>query len=104
MAGRFCHGQRGRAPGIEPQGGLGSLEVSELDPKPGPFNETESDPVFVLSPGMEVEMNIARYFRVCVGANYTFVNGVDFSRYHDYGDKDLSNFGGHLTLKFGWFN
>ncbi len=70
------------------------------------IGDDESDPVrpdniFVISPVIELEMNVTRFFRVGIGANYTFVTGVN--NLFDYKDSDFSSPGAFLSFKFGWF-
>lgn len=80
------------------QGGWGAISIRN----PNDFTDWdfEADPVYVLSPLAEVEMNITRFFRIGVGANYRYVGDVDFS---NLDDMDLSSPGVYLSFKFGWF-
>lgn len=58
------------------------------------------DSFFVLEPGVNVVLNINRFFRVAAGVNYRYVNGVN---YRTLTDSDLSDVSGQILLKFGGF-
>jgi hypothetical protein len=62
--------------------------------------EGQRDGVFVLEPSLNVELNVATFFRVNAGGSYRFVNGVSM-----FGLKnaDLSGPSINLALKFGKF-
>jgi len=60
------------------------------------------DRFFILAPSLELEINLARYFRVGAGACYNLYTGIGDTR-HSYTSKDLSSPGGFLSFKFGWF-
>jgi len=58
------------------------------------------DSYFVFEPGMEIELNVVKYFRVAFGGSYRLTNGLHISEL----PKDMMNgFNGAVTLKFGWF-
>lgn len=83
---------------INAQLGKGNLEIYD-----DTFNEwMEDDLVFVTIPSIEAEFNIAKFFRVGIGANYRFTFDVD--RFRDYSNEDFSDFGAFVSFKFGWFN
>ena len=60
------------------------------------------DKIFVLSPTVEIELNLTRYFRIGAGASYNLYSLVD-ENMHGYTNSDLSAPGGFLSFKFGWF-
>jgi hypothetical protein len=60
------------------------------------------DKIFLLSPTVEVELNLTRYFRIGAGASYNLYTMVD-QNLHGYSNGDLSAPGGFLSFKFGWF-
>jgi hypothetical protein len=60
------------------------------------------DAVFVLSPTVELELNLTRYFRMGVGATYNLYTMMSPER-HGYRSSDLSAPGGFLSFRFGWF-
>ncbi len=59
-----------------------------------------SDAFFVLEPGAYAELNIAKWFRIGVGASYRYVNGVELQ---GLSNDDLSGISGNLLFKFGSF-
>lgn len=63
-------------------------------------NSDRNDPVLVLAPGLEIEMNVTNFFKLGAGVKYRYVLGVDEG---DYTSSDFSSLGGFLTFKFGWF-
>ncbi|TAL70849.1 MAG: hypothetical protein EPN82_00670 [Bacteroidetes bacterium] len=60
----------------------------------------ESTPFFVVEPGATIDLNVAKFFRISLGASYRFVSGVDLSRTTN---KDLSGPSANLAFKFGKF-
>lgn len=58
------------------------------------------DGIFVVSPTLEVEMNLTQFFRLGVGASYNLYSFVDLP---GYTSSDFSAPGGFLSFKFGWF-
>jgi len=66
-----------------------------------PFgNFVETSAFFVVEPGLEVEINVTRFFKVGLGASYRFVRESDLET---ISNKELSGFSGGLSLKFGKF-
>ena len=63
-----------------------------------------SDAFMVIEPGIEVEMNITRFFRFCVGAHYRYTTDVQIDN-PDYiiSPGILRGFMGGVTFKFGRF-
>ncbi|MEZ5069972.1 MAG: hypothetical protein R2751_03130 [Bacteroidales bacterium] len=78
--------------------GWGEFGIMEFD-RYYPFVR---DQVFVLTPMLEVELNLTRYFRLGIGATYNLVTMVD-EGLHGYRSADLSSPGAVLSFKFGWF-
>ena len=62
---------------------------------------TYDDFVFIVSPSVEVEFNVAKFLRVGVGANYLFA--FDVNEIENYKNEDFSDFGAFVSFKFGWF-
>jgi hypothetical protein len=58
------------------------------------------DGVFVMSPTIEADLNITRFFRLGIGATYNIYTFVDLP---GYTASDFSAPGGFLSFKFGWF-
>ena len=59
-----------------------------------------SDPVFVMEPSLNAEVNLASFVRLTLSAGYRFVAGVDLNGL-DAGD--VAGFVGGAMLKFGSF-
>jgi len=83
-------------PVIHTQIGWGSIELKDKDD----YIAHSTDPIFVLNPIVELEMNITRFFRLSVGGNYRLGFGVGT---RGFSDSDISGPGGFLAFKFGWF-
>lgn len=62
--------------------------------------DREPDPYFVLEPGMHIQVNVTRFFRLAGGATYRYTSGIGRSGFHD---RDFSGVNAMLTLKFGSF-
>ncbi len=85
--------------------GAGGFEISDRNlfrtGRIGDFNSyIENTAFFVVEPGVEVEVNITRFFKIGMGASYRFVRGADLV---NASNEDLSGFSGGLSLKFGKF-
>lgn len=73
----------------------------------------DSDFFFVFQPGVEVEFNIVKFFRVAIGGSYRLTDGINLQyKYLDDNnieqsitvDKNALNaFSANITFKFGWF-
>jgi hypothetical protein len=59
-----------------------------------------SDVFFVFEPAVNVEVNIASFFRLNAGVSYRVISGVDFDALEN---SDLAGPAAVLTLKFGKF-
>src|SRR5690606_14207081 len=60
-----------------------------------------SDMFFVLEPGLNAELNVARALRFFAGGSYRFV--MDSDLLHNNSDAQLSGFSFNVGLKVGWF-
>lgn len=60
----------------------------------------ESTAYFVVEPGIEVEVNITKFFRFSLGGSYRWVRQSELV---NLTDRDLSNYNGYVSLKFGGF-
>jgi hypothetical protein len=68
------------------------------------WNSEASDAFMVIEPGIEVEMNITRFFRFCIGAHYRYTTDVQIDNPDYHVDEDiLRGFMGGVTFKFGRF-
>ncbi|MEE4259708.1 MAG: hypothetical protein V2I62_08115 [Bacteroidales bacterium] len=72
-----------------------------------------SDAYFVLEPGVDVEFNITKFFRVALGGSYRYtsnvylqhkyLNSADETVYENVPTNALRGFNVDISLKFGWF-
>ncbi|MEN8157680.1 MAG: hypothetical protein ABFS10_12080 [Bacteroidota bacterium] len=58
------------------------------------------DNIFVVTPTLEVELNLTHFFRMGVGATYNLFTFVDLP---GYTAGDFSAPGGFISFQFGWF-
>ncbi len=74
----------------------------------------DTDVYFVFEPGVDVEFNIAKFFRIALGASYRLTDGINLTyKYFDEISGDiksvaidknaLNSFNASVSLKFGWF-
>jgi hypothetical protein len=68
------------------------------------YKSEASDAFMVIEPGIEVELNITRFFRFCMGGYYRYTTDVEIQdpRYTVPTDI-LHGFSGGVTFKFGRF-
>jgi hypothetical protein len=62
--------------------------------------ETESDPIFVLEPSVNAELNLTGFMRLAMFVGYRAVSGVDLT---GLSTRDVAGFVGGAMLKFGVF-
>lgn len=62
--------------------------------------DAPSDAFFVFEPAANVELNVARFFRINAGVTYRFISGA---RLDDLRNSDLAGVSATLNLKFGVF-
>jgi len=79
-------------------GGWGGISITEDNV----FNDLylPSDEVFVFVPCLELEMNLTKFFRIGIGANYRFVTDVNIASCRSY---NFSSPSAMLNFKFGAF-
>ncbi len=65
-----------------------------------PNSEHMEDGVFVVEPGMNLDLNIIRWFRLSAGASFRYVRGTSAGLSTN---KDLSGPSAQLTFRFGDF-
>ncbi len=66
------------------------------------FRDRPSDGLFILEPGVTLNLNVTTWFRVSAGASYRYVNGVEEnSRLSS--DADLTGPSAVIMLRFGSF-
>jgi hypothetical protein len=90
-------------------GGVASVQ-EQWSPYPVHDNDyysEDAEAYFVIEPGVEVEFNMVKFFRLAVGGYYRFTSDVNLNTWtgSDYKtiNPDLSGFSVGLTLKFGKF-
>ena len=64
------------------------------------YDYIENTSFFVLEPGVFIELNMAKFFRISAGGTYRFISGTDLVRLNN---TDLSGFTFSFALKFGSF-
>lgn len=84
--------------------GAGAFEVEDQNYFSNTVAETdyvvENSIFFVVEPGLQVEFNITRYFRMAGGMTFRYISGTDLENLED---DDVSGFTGTLSLRFGLF-
>jgi hypothetical protein len=85
--------------------GAGGVSVVSSDNDGWDDYESEaSDAFMVIEPGVEVELNVTRFFKFCVGAYYRYTSDVDIEEIEYQVDPGiLKGFSGGVTFKFGRF-
>lgn len=64
------------------------------------YDPYDYDYFFVIEPGVEIELNVIKFFRVAFGASYRFTSNLHMADV----PKDMMNgFNGTVTFKFGVF-
>ncbi len=61
----------------------------------------ESSAFFVAEPGLNIEINMARFFKMGIGGGYRYIYGTDLV---NLSDSDLSGWTANVSLKFGKFD
>lgn len=97
---------------------IGAGGVSAFDPSYWDYNSNyyydeynyDGAAFFIVEPGLEVELNIVKFFRLAVGANYRWTSNINLEYEYEFGEEPyklpndiLDGFTYHMTLKFGWF-
>jgi hypothetical protein len=72
-----------------------------------------TDAYFVLEPGVDLEFNITKFFRIALGGSYRYtsdiylqhkyLNELDETVYENISNDALRGFNLDISLKFGWF-
>ena len=81
-------------------GGLDVLEDRDNIITNGFDNIIETTGFFIVEPGVELEINIARFFRFAIGGTYRFIEGVDLD---NVSTSQLNDWSTHVSFKFGKF-
>jgi hypothetical protein len=64
------------------------------------YNINDMDGFFVVEPGVELELNMLRFFRIAVGGYYRYTSALDL---YDTDETALKGFNVGITFKFGVF-
>ncbi len=83
--------------------GAGGAYITENSPDDFDRNNDEFDEssaFFVIEPGIELEMNVTKFFRLGMGVSYRYVAESELV---NITDSELTNYSGHISLKFGNF-
>ena len=69
------------------------------------FYPYDYDIFFVIEPGVELELNMVKFFRIGLGASYRFTNGVllDYGTGNEVPKDALDGFNFYINFKFGKF-
>jgi hypothetical protein len=100
MFGYIFKGEKAIHPAVFLQTGWGGVDLFDDSQSGNSYNT--NDNIFVINPSVEMELNITRFFRLAVGANYQFVTGIN--EYADLNNTDFSGPGAKIAFRFGWFN
>jgi len=85
-------------------GGVAVVSVDDEDNWNDNYKSEASDAFMVIEPGVEVELNVTRFFRFCVGAYYRYTSDVDIEDPTFNVPTDIMRgFSGGVTFKFGKF-
>ena len=85
-------------------GGVSTVPENYWDSNYNRYNY-DYDVFFVFEPGVEIEFNVVKFFRLAVGASYRLTNGV-ILKYPFGNDVDvnaLNGFNFYVSFKFGKF-
>lgn len=84
--------------------GAGTLEVVDKDFFTNNLADSEftieNSVFFVIEPGIEVEFNVTKYFRMGAGVTYRYVSGT---KLENIKDEDVSGVTGLVSFRFGRF-
>jgi hypothetical protein len=85
-------------------GGVAVVSVNDDKDWNDNYKSEASDAFMVIEPGIEVELNITRFFRFCIGGYYRYTSDVDIQDPEYTVPTDiLQGFSGGVTFKFGHF-
>jgi len=85
-------------------GGVAVVSVNDDEDWNDNYKSEASDAFMVIEPGIEIELNITRFFRFCIGGYYRYTSDVDIQDPEYSVPTDiLQGFSGGVTFKFGRF-
>ena len=83
--------------------GAGNFDVSDPDYNLGGFPREvtiENSAFFVIEPGLQLDINITRFFRLGLGGSWRFIEGSELNTVNN---DDLSNWAAEISFRFGRF-
>ncbi|NVN93766.1 MAG: hypothetical protein HXX18_00640 [Bacteroidetes bacterium] len=90
--------------------GWGSIDLVDADFEKDSHTKVGLDQVFVLTPQIEMEMNLTRWFKINIGAGYRYVSGVDKTYLNEKGEtlsfyksSDFNSPQASISFLFGGF-
>ena len=85
-------------------GGISTIPKNHWDWDNGTY-PNEYDIFFVVEPGVELELNMVKFFRIALGASYRFTNGVvlNYTTGNEVSKDALDAFNFYINFKFGKF-
>jgi hypothetical protein len=101
--------------GISSKIGWGEISLIEDEYREERYQPYFTDQVFVLTPQIEIEANLARWLKVNVGVGYRIVTGINrnYTAYNNdgsligkkqvYKSSDFNSPQANVTFIFGWF-
>jgi len=66
------------------------------------FDPIDANPLFVIEPGINLEINVSKYMRMNIGASYRHISAFE-EPINDLKNTDLGGLNGNITFKFGKF-
>ncbi len=87
-------------------GGVATIPYNNWDTHWGPYSyQDDYDVFFVFEPGVELEFNMVKFFRIAVGASYRLTNGIILNNPANLQvpTDALDGFNVYLNFKFGKF-
>jgi hypothetical protein len=83
-------------------GGMAYVKSLDYDNDHDRYNDNliDSDPFFVLEPGIELELNVVRFMRIAAGVKYRWAPNLDLS---DTPSDPFNGFTTTICVKFGKF-
>ncbi len=84
---------------------IGGGGIDIIEDQDGIFNNgfgsiNESSGFFIVEPGIELELNITRFFKLAIGGTYRFIEGANLE---ELDESELNGFSTHITFKLGKF-
>ena len=79
--------------------GAGGLSWRDEDVHSG-LRDSDNDTFFIVEPGVNITLNVTKYFRISGGVSYRYISGVQSPA---ASNPDLSGPSGVLTFRFGKF-